>query len=307
MMPQLKERKWDLMEVGEEFGPVEVVITDHMIKSFAYAVDDYNPAYFVGLPGVGRIGHPTLLCTETRDVIRTAYDLHSGGSGLHTKNEAELFASPRLGQRIVITGRHADKYIKREKQYVVLEAEAKDEHGSIILRHRSTHLRGLRQGVAKTAAPAPVATGSAPTIAGSPMVEVASADTPVGAQLRPIAKYLTQEQMTVFAGTQGRNIHNDLETARAAGLATTVASGLQTMAYISEVMTHFCGRGWREGGKLAVAFISPVYLGDTVYASGQVKEKAEDPGGLRIFLEVWCENQAGTRVTVGTASGLVAG
>ncbi len=303
---RLKERNWDLMEVGEEFGPIEVVVTDHMIKSFAYAVDDYDPAYMVGLPGVGRIGHPTLLCRDARDVIRTAYELSSGGAGLHAKHECELFGCPRLGQKITLTGRHIDKYIKREKQYIILEAEAVDEEGKLLLRQRSTHLRGLKPGVAKTEQSSAAAV-EVPTILGEPLVEVAAREVPVGAQLKPMVKVMTQEQMTVFAGTEWRNIHNDPDVARSGGLATTVASGLQTVAYLSEVMTRFLGEGWRQGGKLAVAFISPVFRDDTIYASGQVKEVLDADGVRRVVLDVWCENQAGKRVTVGSASGRILG
>ncbi|MGE5618609.1 MAG: MaoC family dehydratase [Sphingomonadaceae bacterium] len=303
-MAELKERKWELMEVGETFGPIEVVVTDHMIKSFAYAVDDYDPAYMVGVPGVGRIGHPPLLCREARDVIRTSYDLASGGAGLHAKHECEFLSSPRLGQRVIITGSHIDKYIKRDKQYIILESLVRDEAGNLILRQRSTHLRGLKPGVAK-AEQSQGAVAEVPTMVGSPVVEVGDRDLAVGAQLKPIRKVMTQEQMTVFAGTEWKNIHTDPDVARAAGLATTVASGLQSFAYLSELMTRFCGEGWRNGGKLAVAFVSPVFLGDTVYASGQVKEMTQENGGLRVTVDVWCENQAGKRVTVGTASGRI--
>lgn len=303
-MAELKERRWEVMEVGETFGPIEVVVTDHMIKSFAYAVDDYDPAYMVGLPGVGRIGHPPLLCRDARDVIRTAYDLASGGAGLHAKHECEFFSCPRLGQRVIITGSHIDKYVKRDKQYIILESEVRDEEGSLLLRQRSAHLRGLKPGVAK-AEQAPVTVAEVPTIVGSPIVEGATREVAVGAQLKPIVKVMTQEQMTVYAGTDWKNIHTDLEVAQKAGLATTVASGLQTVAYLSELMTLFCGEGWRNGGKLAVAFVSPVFLGDTVYTSGRVKEMTQEDAGLRVSVDVWCENQAGKRVTVGTASGRI--
>lgn len=305
-MAGLKERKWELMEVGEGFGPIEMVVSDHLIKSFAYAVDDYDPACFVGLQGIGRIGHPTVLCRDARDVIRTAYDLASGGAGMHAKHECEIFDCPRLGQKVVLTGCHVDKYIKREKQYIILESEAADKNGKLLLRQRSTHLRGLKQGMAKAEASPAVVAAEVPTLTGDPLVEVASRDVPVGAQLKPIEKVMTQEQMTVFAGTEWKNIHNDLDAARQAGFSTTVASGLQTIAYISEMMTKFCGAGWRRGGKLAVAFISPVFLGDTVFASGRIKEKVVDEDGTpRVVLDVWCENQIGKRVTVGTASGRI--
>jgi len=300
-MVQLKERRWEVMEVGEEFGPIELAVTDHMIKSFAYAVDDYDPAYLSDAAGTGRLGHPTLLCRDARDVIRTMYDIASGGGGLHAKHECKLYGCPHLGEQVVLTGRHVEKYLKRDKQYIILESEARRKDGTLLLRQRSTHLRGLKPGVARVeaaaAAPPPV-----PSIVGVPVVEVGVSSVTVGTQLQPIVKTMTQEQFTVFAGTDWKNIHNDLDVARSNGLPTTLASGLQTVAYISELLTRFCGDGWRSGGRMAVAFVAPAFLADTLYTSAQVKEVAAEEHATRVSLEVWCENQAGKKVTVGTAS-----
>jgi acyl dehydratase len=297
----LKERRWELMEVGEEFGPLEVEVTDHMVKSFAYAVDDYHPRYLYGRPGVPRVGQPTLLCREARDVIRTGYDIASGGAGMHTKHECEIFACPQIGQRVRVTGRHVDKFLKREKQYIVLESEVHDADGRLLLRQRSTHIRGLRAGVAKATAAA--STGPVgPTLLGEGIAESA-ADLRPGVQLRPLTKLLTQEQLTVFAGTDWPNIHNDVEVARAAGLRGTVASGLQTMAYVSELMTSYCGDGWLAGGRLAVAFIAPAFVNEVVHASGQVTAVQGEDGRRLVVADVWCETGAGVRVLAGTAQG----
>jgi acyl dehydratase len=77
------------------------------------------------------------------------------------------------------------------------------------------------------------------------------------------------------------------------------------MSYISEMLTKLFRDGWRRGGKINVAFIGPVYPGDTISSSAIVKEKVPEGQRQRLVLEVWSENQAGRRVTVGTASGLV--
>ena len=40
---KLKEGLFELVEVGEEFGPIDEVITDHKIKTFTFMMDDYHP------------------------------------------------------------------------------------------------------------------------------------------------------------------------------------------------------------------------------------------------------------------------
>ena len=114
----LKERRWELMEVGEELGPMSVAVDDHKIKAFAYAVDDYDPAYMVGRPkgeprgvgghGTARIGHPALLCNDLFHVRKSKYDYTTGEAGLHAKQEYEFFNPVRLGQAITLTGRFVD-------------------------------------------------------------------------------------------------------------------------------------------------------------------------------------------------------
>ena len=308
-MAQLKEQKWELMEVGEEFGPVEVVVDDQKIKSFAYAVDDYDPAFFVGKPKGQRIGHPVVLCNDLLRAPHSKYDPHTGsGTSLHAKQEFEVFKPVRLGQKVIVTGRFVDKYIRREKPYIVFEAEARDEDGELVLRGRSTQMRGLKPGVVKAGgSPVPSERPAAPTPidASGPVVETASKDIVIGARVKPLVKRVTQEQMTVFTGTGRKSIHIDLDVALKSGLPNTVAQGMMSAAYVAETLTKFFGNGWRRGGQLSVSFISPVYPGDTITTNGVVREIVPEGHSQRVVLDVWCENQAGKKVTVGTGSGLV--
>lgn len=59
---------------------------------------------------------------------------------------------------------------------------------------------------------------------------------------------------------------------------------------------------WVRRSKLRSRYVSPVYAGDTITVSGQIAAVETDAGATRIDAEVWCENQSGQKVTVGTAS-----
>jgi len=80
----LKEPTWENVEVGERFGPVEIVIDDHRIKSYAYAINDYHPWYFGDSPFGGRIGHATLLSNPLLAIYVLKYN-RDNVAGLHAR------------------------------------------------------------------------------------------------------------------------------------------------------------------------------------------------------------------------------
>ena len=104
---------------------------------------------------------------------------------------------------------------------------------------------------------------------------------------------------------RARSIHTDEEWARKKGFRAPLAQGMMSTAYVSEMMTNFLGEGFVKGGTLSMAFLQPVYAGDTLTVHGVVKEKRPEGAATRVVVEVWCENQEGERTAAGTASGLL--
>ncbi len=139
------------------------------------------------------------------------------------------------------------------------------------------------------------------------MTLIAESTIRIGAELPPLTKSISQRRIDCYSGVRPRSIHTDPEWARAKGFRAPLAQGMMSTAYVSEMMVAFLGEGFVEGGRMAVKFIKPVYVGDTLTVHGVVtgKEPAED-GRIRIAVELWCENQEGVRTMVGEASGLTA-
>lgn len=75
--------------------------------------------------------------------------------------------------------------------------------------------------------------------------------------------------------------------------------------YLVETLANSFGPGWLQRGKLSIAFTRHVVPGDTITAKGIIREKAIEGDGVRFSAEVWCENDSGDKVTVGTASAVV--
>lgn len=123
-----------------------------------------------------------------------------------------------------------------------------------------------------------------------------------GAELPPVSRVVTREDMVLFEPEGEKNIHTDDEVARAAGLPTAIAAGVQFMSYIFEMLQREYSFRSVEGTVLDVRIREPVFAGDTVTARGRVTEVGTDgAGGSRVSLDVWCENQRGGQVIAGTA------
>src|SRR5215831_8099762 len=127
----------------------------------------------------------------------------------------------------------------------------------------------------------------------------------VGQELPTLVKEISQRQIDAYSGVRTRSIHTDEAWARKKGFRTTLAQGMMSTAYVSEMMTRLLGRGFIQGGTMSVAFIKPVYAGDRLTVHGVVREMRPESGGTRVVVDVWCENQHGEKTAAGQASGLM--
>ena len=126
----------------------------------------------------------------------------------------------------------------------------------------------------------------------------------IGQELPPLSKEPSQRRIDVYSGVRPRSIHTDPAWAHAKGFRTTLAQGMMSTAYASEMMTRFLGPGFLKGGTLSMTFLQPVYAGDRLTVHGRVQ--ATQPEGLatRITVEIRIENQHGIQTAAGTATGL---
>ena len=127
----------------------------------------------------------------------------------------------------------------------------------------------------------------------------------IGQELPTLVKEISQRQIDTYSGVRPNSIHTDEAWARKKGFRTTLAQGMMSTAYVSEMMTGLLGAGFIKGGTMSVAFIKPVYAGDRLTVHGVVKEMRPESGGTRVVVDVWCENQHGEKTAAGQASGLM--
>lgn len=145
-----------------------------------------------------------------------------------------------------------------------------------------------------------------------PMKVTASKDTQIGFELEPIRKKVTLDKMRLFRPfednrewwPQFKGWHTDYAVAQEYGFPKPIVEGPHLVEYMGELLTKFFGKGI-YGGTLSITFLRIVECDEEITVRGVVKDKIEEDGGIRLNLEVWCENQRGEKVVAGNASGVV--
>lgn len=307
--PELREPTFEAVVVGEEIGPIEVLADEAYLRRACFALADFSLEYAGGpdslipAPMVGR-DLVALFC-EVYDPSRTV--------GLHQKEEIWFKGAIPLGTRMVYTGRYTDKYERRSKGYTVFECEAREQaSGRLLVRQISTEIMRIPEGIQ-------LGTGSAPVEPGQERIDpswpadrqpVAKAGpgVTVGTPLPPLRKQPQQDQMAVFSGINRHwsNIHTDIEVAQKAGFRDTLAQGMMETCWTAEMLRSFLGAAWHESGWIRMAYLKPVFRGDTITMRAVVRAIEPSAAGTSHRFDVWAENGDGQVTAVGWASGIAA-
>jgi hypothetical protein len=106
--------------------------------------------------------------------------------------------------------------------------------------------------------------------------------------------------------TVQHNIHTDDAYARSQGLPAAIADGMHSTNWLSAMMADHFGAHYVAHGELRTKFIKPTYANVPITARGQITERTVSANGdIKITLDVWCEDDKGTKLTVGDASVLI--
>jgi len=120
----------------------------------------------------------------------------------------------------------------------------------------------------------------------------------VGQDLPELVKHPTTRQLVRYAGAQGDfyEIHYDQDYARSVGLPVVILHGLLKAAFLGQLVTDWLG----DRGRLISFEVS--YRGvDVPDHPYRCRGRVSKVDGDDVELEVWGEDDAGKRTTVGTA------
>jgi acyl dehydratase len=291
---------YETIEVGTEYGPWKYPLKERIARQLE-AVENAHPWHHERSPWGPPVAPPSILGNAALRFLDSIAPVPPGT--LHAKHEIDTAAALRLDRQPVGYGRFVDKYEKRGRRWFVFETRWRDETGLIIGKSTLTMAfpkePGARSQEPEGASPNSEVGGKTSEAPGERKGE-----------LTPIVRTLTQENLTSYSedsanALRGMSIHVQPEAAKKAGFETTVAQGLMSADYISEMMTSLLGKEWFENAKLSLAFLKPVLSGETLTTNGRMAESALEGAVVRRVYEVWCENARGETVAAGTATVLV--
>jgi len=298
----LKEPLYENIIIPELFGPIAVHIDLAKARRFAFT-QGLDSSTVSGLPdgGPAPVTVPsTIVANDLLQLFTTKYAA-SKVVGLHTEEELSFLRPVSLGQDVTLEGQYVETYERRGQGHVVMEAEARDLDGAVLVRHRGTEIMRTTPGLVagrSTASPPRERRVTGEVDGAQPAVVTLGADAATGMPLAPAVVTVSVEQAAVYSriGEFVRNIHNSLDAARDAGLALPIVQGQQLACHVAHLLANRFGAGWYSGGWMRVRFLKPVTVLDEVTVAGVVHEVEPGSGGTRVNVDVWISSSAGLHV-----------
>ena len=110
---------FDEIDVGMDLGSYEYTLTEDQFRYFRESVADPKGLF------------PTIAVKHDATSLNMKFQ---PGGGVNARQVMEFFSPPKPGMKIKVSGKLIDKYIRREKPYLVVQATAADEKGKLIER-----------------------------------------------------------------------------------------------------------------------------------------------------------------------------
>ena len=282
----------DEVYVGKDLGGQEVEISDELVENYSLGTGDRHPFYKDGPDGGAPVAPALILVNEV--YAHPGWYLSNVFGNLHAKQEWAILAPVRAGDRVRARCTVIDRYIKRDREYIVNESLVFDGEGRLSCRgltHQSFLLEDAPAGLdeersrktAKEKPPHPA------TIAGE--------------AIEPLERKITLEMSRAFSGP-AENYHTNEELAQQLGFPKVLVQGMLSTCLVSELMTRVFGLGWYHGGRMSVNLTGIVWADDTVITRGTITGETPEGPNRRVHLTVWGEKSDGALTLVGSASAL---
>ena len=127
---------YEEIEVGADLGQIDWSVSAEAVKGLLQNDDDHHEWYVDSSPFGSGIVPPMATYPPVRILFTRKYNVR----GLFYWFEHECVRPLFYGQKVSITGRIIEKWIKRDREYVKYEAEGRDEAGKLLFRTRRAHV-----------------------------------------------------------------------------------------------------------------------------------------------------------------------
>jgi acyl dehydratase len=133
------------MAVGDEFEPLEFLVTPELNQQYLFAQEDFHPRYIEEGEYGAPLVHPALLANMSSNTRSPSFQLPPGWAEIMAGDEVQYLNPARVGKRLRVTWKVVDTYHKRGRPWHVLDIRVVDEDGVRILRRRMTNTFASRQ------------------------------------------------------------------------------------------------------------------------------------------------------------------
>lgn len=308
---------WENLCVNDDLGRVEGVVSEAAVRAHAFAIGD-SPERYLRELGQSPCVPPSLLVNDLLKMVLLGYDIGNGAyGGLHTKAVIDYLAPLAIGERIVVTGTHVAKYVRKGRRYRTLLSQAVRADGLVIARllatetvlydvtdrpdegdmpqHWGTQLPHVDGVIPEKAARAK---------AGEPVHE--------GMVLGPIVRDVSIEQSVIFSGypfswaqdkplAVRQSLHTNPDIAKKAGYPAPVAQGLLCAAHQTSLLLDHFGDRVHRGAQLALSFVSPILVGTQLHSHALVDGELNAGGARFTALRLATRDTNGQLVVAGHA------
>jgi len=276
----------DGVYVGKDLGGHEYEITGERVALYEAGTGDRSNRYREIAPAL-------LFHSECYTFLQDWYLPNIIGN-LHAKQEWELFAPIRVGEKVRTRAVVVERFRKRNRDYVICETLVFRADGALAVRGR-THQSFLAETAEGMVVDKDREKRSDRTF------DVGAGE---GREAATEPRRVSIEMCRAFSGPT-ENYHTNREMARALGFPDIVVQGMMSLCFISGLLTEEFGDGWHRGGKMAVSLVNVVWCEDVITTRAKVRSETAEGAHRRLHLDVWCEKPDGTKVVVGAASVVV--
>jgi acyl dehydratase len=281
------------VHVGRDYSGLTYEITPELVAAYVAGTGDDNPWYRDKSPLVRPVA-PALILHSA--VYRTMeWYLPNIYGNLHARQEWEVFAPVMVGERLSTRSVIVDRFVKRDREYVVNEVVVTNASGQITSRSR-THQSFL---IPETGKQGFVVDKTREKDAKRAFGVGERGGEPIESAMRTI-----DEDMCMAFSGPAINYHNNKQKAVELGFPEIVVQGMLSVCIVAEMMTRRFGLGFFHGGKMDLRLVNVVWGNDRTGPKGLIVERRPEGKRTRAEVEVWCEKADGTKTIVGSASAL---
>jgi len=135
---------------------------------------------------------------------------------------------------------------------------------------------------------------------GAPLPDgIISRETPIGFALEGVKKKAAIQLMGSRLWGRFNPNHWDPVYAAQTGLKMPIQTGEMSSAYLAEMCVNYFGRNFFKNSRVVCKHVASTGANEIITTHGVVSEKTPKGSGFRFKVDIWTDNEAGEKKTVG--------